>query len=345
VTETILATEMREQPAVVGELLRRQRGVLAEVARNARARQAEWVLIAARGSSDNAARYAQHVFARFCGLPVALASPSLSTLYDAPLRLDRALVLGISQSGQSPDVCAVLERAHEQGRPTVAITNAPESPLAAVADWTVDIDAGAERSVAATKTYTASLAALAGLAVELAEDDRGREQLASVPEAMQRQLERGIGDAARVLEGVDRCAVAGRGPNYATAFEAALKIKELTAIAAEPYSPADLMHGPVAVLGPGSPLLAVAVEGPALESVTDAVAEARGRGGSCLLLSDREDGPRGETEAVVPLVRVPEWLSPLVAVLPAQALAAELAAGRGIDVDAPFGLRKVTRTI
>jgi glucosamine--fructose-6-phosphate aminotransferase (isomerizing) len=344
VTDTILATEMREQPAVVQELLSSQRGVIADVARRARAQHLMWVLIAARGSSDNAARYAQHVFGRLCGLPVALASPSLSTLYDAPLRFEGALVIGISQSGQSPDVRSVLERAREQGRPTVAITNAPTSPLALVADGTVDIGAGAELSVAATKTYTASLAALAALAVELAGDDASREQLAGAPEAMQRQLELGIGDAARALEGADRCAVAGRGPNYATAFEAALKVKELSAIAAEPYSPADLMHGPVAVLGPASPLLAVAVEGPSLASVMDAVAEARSRGARCLLLSDSADARRSDGDARVPLTRVPEWLSPLVAVLPAQALAAQLAGALGVDVDAPFGLRKVTRT-
>jgi glucosamine--fructose-6-phosphate aminotransferase (isomerizing) len=344
-TDTILAAEMREQPAVVQRLLLGQRAVFAEVARTARARQVAWLVIAARGSSDNAARYAQHVFARLCGLPVALASPSLSTLYDAPLRFEQALVVGISQSGQSPDVRTVLERARGQGRPTVAITNAPGSPLALVADATVDLGAGAERSVAATKTYTASLAALAALAVELADDETSREQLASVPEAMQQQLEQGIGDGARVLEGADRCAVVGRGPNYATAFEAALKIKELTAVAAEPYSPADLMHGPVAVLGPGSPLLAVAVEGPALESVMDAVAEASSRGARCLLLSDCADARCGAGDALVRLARVPEWLSPLVAVLPAQSLATELAGARGVDVDVPFGLRKVTRTV
>jgi glutamine---fructose-6-phosphate transaminase (isomerizing) len=345
VTDSILAAEMREQPSIVAELLRSQRAPLGEVARLVRERQVEWVVIAARGSSDNAARYAQHVFARVCGLPVALASPSLSTLYDAPLRFEHALAIGISQSGESPDVRAVLERAGKQGRPTVAITNSPGSPLALIADATVDIGAGAERSVAATKTYTASLAALAALAVELAEDATGREQLAGIAEAMERQLEHGIGDAARVLEGADRCAVAGRGPNYATAFEAALKIKELTAIAAEPYSPADLMHGPVAVLGAASPLVAVAVEGPAFHSAMEAVAEARSRGTRCLLLSDCGDPQGGDGDALVPLVHVPEWLSPLVAVLPAQALAAELAGGRGIDVDAPFGLRKVTRTV
>jgi glutamine---fructose-6-phosphate transaminase (isomerizing) len=345
VTDTILAAEMREQPAVVETLLHGQRAVLADLAAEARERDVAWVLIAARGSSDNAARYAQHVLGRLCGLPVALASPSLSTLYDAPLRFERALVIGISQSGESPDVRVVLERAREQGRPTLAITNAPGSPLALAADASVDISAGAERSVAATKTYTASLAALAALAAELAGDEEGREQLAAVPEAMRRQLERGIGDAAHVLEGADRCAVVGRGPNYATAFEAALKIKELTAIAAEPYSPADLMHGPVAVLGPGSPLLALAVEGPALESVMGAVAEAGSRGARCLLLTDTADDDGGDGAVRVPLVRVPEWLSPLVAVLPAQALAAELAGARGVDVDAPFGLRKVTRTV
>ena len=341
-TGTLLEGEIAAQPAVVERLLREQRAAIAEAAAAALAADAGWVLIAARGTSDNAARYAQHVLGRLCGLPVALASPSLSTLYGARLRLDGALVIGISQSGQSPDVCAVLRAACEQGRPTVAITNAPDSPLARAADITVALGAGAERSVAATKTYTGSLAAIAALACELAGDAALHNELAAIPEAMQLQLELGTGHGAEALAGVDRCAVAGRGPNYATAFEAALKIKELTAIAAEPYSPADLMHGPVAVLGSASPLVAIAVQGPALGSVMDAVAEAHRRGAPCLLLADAK---RGGEQATIRLASAPEWLSPLVAILPAQALAAELAAARGVDVDTPFGLTKVTRTV
>jgi glucosamine--fructose-6-phosphate aminotransferase (isomerizing) len=345
VSRTLLEREIAEQPAVVEQLLHGQRGTIAEAAARARATDTSWVLIAARGTSDNAARYAQHVLGLRCGMPVALATPSLTTLYRAPLRLDGALVMGISQSGESPDVCAVVEAAQAAGRPTIAITNTPGSVLARAADTTIGLGAGPERSVAATKTYTASLAAIAALAVELAGDEALHEQLARMPEAMAQQLA-GQGDvmAGDALAGVERCAVIGRGPNRATAFEAALKIKELTAIAAEPYSPADLMHGPVAVLGPATPLLAIAVDGPALPSVIDAVTDARRRGAGRLVLSD-VSGDRFGAEEVVPLVSVPEWLSPLVSILPAQALAARLAGERGIDVDAPFGLSKVTRTI
>jgi glucosamine--fructose-6-phosphate aminotransferase (isomerizing) len=161
---------------------------------------------------------------------------------------------------------------------------------------------------------------------------------------MQRQIERGIGDAAEMLARVDRCSVTGRGPNYATAFEAALKLKELTQVSAESYSPADLMHGPVAVLGANSPLLAFAVAGPALQSVVDAAVSARGRGARCLAITDRAEAFPTGCESL-PLVGTAEWLSPFVAILPAQALAAQTALARGVALDTPFGLSKVTRTV
>jgi glucosamine--fructose-6-phosphate aminotransferase (isomerizing) len=161
---------------------------------------------------------------------------------------------------------------------------------------------------------------------------------------MQAQLELGTGEAAQVLQGADRCALAARGPNYATAFEAALKIKELTGIAAEPYSPADLMHGPVAVLTPDSPLISIAPHGPALASILAADESAAERGARRLAITDAPSAFTAGCE-LIGLVEVPEWLSPLVAILPAQLLAAEVAIGRGLDLDSPFGLSKVTRTL
>jgi glutamine---fructose-6-phosphate transaminase (isomerizing) len=343
VPEALLARELAEQPAAVARVLSEQREAVAHAALAARAADARAVLIAARGTSDNVARYAQHVLGRYCGLPVALATPSLTTLYGATPRLERTLVLGISQSGQSPDVTAVVEAASAQGAPTLAITNDRRSPLASAADVAIDIGVGAERSVAATKTYTASLAVIAALAVELSGDAALAAELAAIAAAMREQLALGTSSAAEALIDADRCAVAGRGPNYATAFEAALKIKELSGIAAEPYSSADLMHGPVAVLGPRAPLIAIGVRGPALESVAGAALEARERGATCIALTDE---PRAFPHArLVRLVAVAEWLSPLVAILPAQSLAAQLARARGVTVDEPFGLSKVTRTV
>jgi glucosamine--fructose-6-phosphate aminotransferase (isomerizing) len=343
-SEDFLSAEIAEQPAVVEHLLREQRGAFAEAVSLATAAGVNSVLIAARGSSDNAARYAQHLFGRFLRLPVALASPSLSTLYRSSPRLRHTLVIGISQSGESPDVCAVLQDAREQRQPTVAITNAPGSPLAQAAGVVIDLGTGPERSVAATKTYTASLAALAALAVELAGLPTLVGELAAIAQAMQQQIDCGVGAAGDLLLEAERCAVTGRGPNYATAFEAALKLKELTGISAEPYSPADLMHGPVAVLGADSPLIAIGAAGPALASVLDAVQAARERGARCLAISDTP-AAFAQGAQTLQLVAVPEWLSPLIAILPAQALAAEAALGRGVTLDAPFGLSKVTRTV
>jgi glucosamine--fructose-6-phosphate aminotransferase (isomerizing) len=344
VDDGLLRSELAEQPAVVERVLREQRAEIALAGRAARAADVRAVMIAARGTSDNVARYAQHVFGRYCRLPVALASPSLTTLYGATPLLRHTLVIGISQSGESPDVNAVVHAAREQGVPTLAITNDASSPLAAAADVTVDIRAGAERSVAATKTYTASLAAIAALTVELSGESALESDLDRIAGAMDEQLALGVGPAGELLARVERCAVAGRGPNYATVFEAALKIKELTGIAAEPHSSADLMHGPVAMLGADSPLVAIGVRGPALASVAEAAHEARERGARCLALTDAPDAFERHAQ-IVPLVAVAEWLSPLVAILPAQLIAAQVAVARGVAIDTPFGLSKVTRTV
>jgi glucosamine--fructose-6-phosphate aminotransferase (isomerizing) len=325
---SILHDEIAEQPAVLERLLASiQLDPLVAALRD----PPRFAVIAARGSSDNVARYAQHVLGRFCGIPVALATPSLHTLYGTPPRLDGALVIGISQSGASPDVTAVIADAAAQRQPTLAITNDPGSPMASAAAHVIELGTGEERSVAATKTYTASLAAVAALAAALAGDARRGEELRAAPEAVAAQLDKPVD----VDIDWQRCAVIGRGANYATAFEAALKVKELTGIAAEPYSPPDLMHGPVAVLGPDHGVLAFAPLGPAAPGVHEAVAEARRRGAPTLVAA-----PGAELD----LVPMPEWLSPLGAVIPAQRLAAALAERRGIEVDRPFGLSKITRT-
>jgi glucosamine--fructose-6-phosphate aminotransferase (isomerizing) len=326
---SILHDEIAEQPAVLERLLT---GIdLAPLAGTLRVRPPRFAVIAARGSSDNVARYAQHVLGRFCGIPVALATPSLHTLYHAPPQLRDALVIGISQSGASPDVTAVVRDAAQQGQVTLAITNDPRSPMAVAAEHVIELGTGEERSIAATKTYTASLAAVAALTAALSGRRELTDELREVPAHLAAQLEK--------PQDVDidwqRCAVIGRGANYATAFEAALKVKELTGIAAEPYSPPDLMHGPVAVLGPDHGVLAFAPPGPAEHGVKDAVEEARRRGAPALVAAPGAD---------LDLVPMPEWLSPLGAVIPAQRLAAAIAERKGIDVDRPFGLHKITRT-
>ncbi|HEY7618579.1 MAG TPA: SIS domain-containing protein [Solirubrobacteraceae bacterium] len=337
---SLVRGEISEQPDVVARLLEREAPALRALAAELRRRRPRYAVLAARGSSDNAARYAQHVLGRILRLPVVLATPSLHTLYDAPPRFIDAFVIGISQSGASPDVVGVVAEGARQGAMTAAITNDPSSPLAAAADHVVDLEAGAERSVAATKTYTASLAAIAAL---VAEGDPGLAgEVARLPEAIAAQLAL-TGDAAPGVEAAadwQRLTVVGRGAHYATAFEAALKVRELAGIVAEAYSPADLLHGPIATTGPGQPLLVIAPVGPTQASMRELIAAARDRG--ALVAAIGHDPTLGDP--FLELVDVPEWLGPIVGIVPAQLLAVGLAEERGVDVDAPFGLSKITLT-
>jgi glucosamine--fructose-6-phosphate aminotransferase (isomerizing) len=337
---SLARSEIHEQPDVVARLLERERPALKALAAELRRRRPRYAVIAARGSSDNAARYAQHVLGRWLRLPVVLATPSLHTLYDAPPRFIDAVVLGISQSGASPDVVAVVAEGTRQGALTAAITNDPSSPLAAAAAHVIDLGAGEERSVAATKTYTASLAAIAALAAE--GDPALSGEVARLPGTLAAQLAL-TGDAEHAVEaaaGWERLTVVGRGAHYATAFEAALKVRELAGIVAEAYSPADLLHGPIAVTGPGQPLLAIAPQGPTEGSMRELVAAARGRGAHVAAIG--HDAALGDP--FLELVDVAEWLGPAAAIIPAQLLAVGLAERRGVDDDAPFGLSKITLT-
>ncbi|HYZ28008.1 MAG TPA: SIS domain-containing protein [Thermoleophilaceae bacterium] len=336
-----LEREIGEQPAVLERALVESADAIRAAAADVRRSRPRYAVVAARGSSDNAARYFQHLFGRVCGIPVMLATPSLHTLYGAGLRYEDALVVGVSQSGASPDVVSVLQAAGAGGGLTVAVTNEPRSPLADAARHVLELHAGPERSVAATKTYTASLGMLAALTVAVAESSALERELRGMPDALDAQLRRdGVAAAAETLVDSSRLAVIGRGANYATAFEAALKLKELAGIAAEPASPADFLHGPIAIVDTGVPVLAFAIAGPTLASMRGVLADVRDRGGEAIVVGDASLGG----EAALGVEAAPEWLSPLVAVMPAQRLAAELAERRGDDVDRPFGLAKVTLT-
>jgi glucosamine--fructose-6-phosphate aminotransferase (isomerizing) len=329
---SLARSEMAEQPPVLERLLRESAEAIAGAAGEIASRRPRFGVIAARGSSDNAARYAQHLFGRYWGMPVALATPSLHTLYDASLDYRDALVIGISQSGASPDVAGVVAAATEQGAITVAIANEPDSLLGRSARHMIPLGTGPERSVAATKTYTASLGAIAALA------GVNDEELAQVPEAMARQL--AVEVPFEAAAGWQQLAVVGRGVAYGTAFEAALKLSELTGVIAAPWSSADFLHGPIAIVEPGFPILAIAPSGPTLDGMRELLAAARSRGADVTVIAD-DPSVVGRRIALEP---VPEWLSPLVAVIAAQLLAVGAAEHLGRDVDRPTGLQKVTLT-
>jgi glucosamine--fructose-6-phosphate aminotransferase (isomerizing) len=340
-----LTEEIGAQPAISTRLLSELPADLAPLAAAARQKGVRYVLVAARGSSDHAAIYAQYALGALARLPVALATPSLFSRYATPPRLEGALVIGISQSGQSPDVVAVIEEAQRQGALTAAMTNDPASPLAVAAQHSLDLRAGEELSVAATKTYTAELLVIAMLAVALGDAGRAeQEALQRVPDAQRAALE--LADRAFELAdahaGLADCVVLGRGFNLATAFEWALKLKELAYVRAQAYSSADFQHGPVASLAPGGDVLAVVASGPLAVDTTELVARMRKERSARVLVLAQE--PLPEADHLPFPDTLPEWLSPLVDIIPAQLFTAALARAKGLDVERPRGLKKVTRT-
>jgi glucosamine--fructose-6-phosphate aminotransferase (isomerizing) len=343
---TILQKEIYEQPQVIQKQLDVEAEPIARIAEAVRGRF-QYVVIAARGTSDNAARYAQYLFGAYNRLPVALATPSLYTIYGQPPLLDGALVIGISQSGQSPDIVEVIREASRQGRPTITVTNDPDSPLAEAADHVIKLHAGPEKAVAATKTYTSSLCALALFSCSLGQNNERLEQLKRLPEHMKKTL-KGI---EPVLSRVERyrymsnCAMVGRGFNYATVFEIALKVKELTRVVATPYSTADFRHGPVAMVSDGFPVLVVAPSSQLSGDVEDMIDELEKLDSELLMISDKKSLLEKAHLAFPIPEGIPEWLTPPVAVLPGQLFAMELAAAKGYDPDRPKGLHKVTETL
>ena len=347
ITDTLLYREIHEQPAVLAELIAAEAGNAHELARLIKERDIDHVIIAARGTSDNAGRYAQYVLGAMNRLTVGLAAPSLFSIYNSPPRFGNALVLGISQSGKSPDIVSVLAEARRQGALTAVMTNNTASDLAAEGDVVIDLHAGLERAVAATKTYTAELAAIALLSTALSQDPEHLAELHALPEAVAATLsmDDAIAAIAPRYRYMERSVVIGRGYNFATAFEMALKLKELTYTIVEPYSSADFLHGPLALIEHGFPVIVVAPQGVMAAELESFVSILHDRQAEVVAISDDADLL---AMARIPLALpapVPEWLSPVTAIVPGQMLAMHLAHTRDFDVDAPRAIRKVTETV
>jgi glucosamine--fructose-6-phosphate aminotransferase (isomerizing) len=342
-----LHEEIHEQPAALARLLATQADAARAVAREVRGHRPQWVLLAARGTSDNAGLYAQYVWGSRNRLAVAMATPSLFTHYGTPPALGGALVVGISQSGQSPDIVGVLAEARRQGVPTLAITNEPTSALAREATWVLPTGAGPELAVAATKTYTTQLLSIAMLSAALRDDDESFAALDGVPAAVASALalDEAIAAAVGRYREMARCVVLGRGFHYATACEWALKLEELTYAVAEPYSTADFRHGPLAMVSAGFPVLAVspggAVHADVVALLTSVVRE---RGADLVAISDRDDLLALATTPLRLPCDLPEWLRPIADIVPAQLFCYHLARAMGRDTEKPRGLSKVTKT-
>jgi glucosamine--fructose-6-phosphate aminotransferase (isomerizing) len=334
-----MAAEMAEQPGVLRRLLARRAAVAAQV-RALLPEHLAGVSLVARGSSDNAAIYARYVMEMAARRPAGLAAPSIHTLYRAPVDMTGYLAVGISQSGETPEIVTVLRRLREQGARTLALVNQEDSTLAGVADATLELGAGVERAVPATKTFTATLAALALVAAGLGEVPWAEPDLLALPD----QVSGLLADPAPVqgvaagIEGADRLLVTGRGLLLVAAMETALKIRETTGVLAEGISPADLRHGPIAAVGEGFPVLAFSGGETGDPADPDLVSTLRARGARVAVV-----GPVAAADCPLP-AGVPPALLPVLAVIRGQQVAAALARRRGLDPDAPAGLSKVTLT-
>ena len=315
--------EMGEQPGVLERLI--ERGV------QLAPRELAGVVIVARGSSDNAAIYGRYLLELATGRPVALAAPSLHTRYGARTDASGWLVVGVSQSGATPEIVTVVERLRATGGFAVAITNDPQSPLAATSDTVIELGAGAEKAVPATKTFTAQLAAFAVLAAALGDVPWAAAELARVPQAVAEVInhEEQVRALAERWARSEELVVTARGWLYPAALETALKVREAALVSAQGFSVADFLHGPIAAVDPGAAVLALRADGPAAADVDEALTALKAR--------------EADTQVMV-FDGLPEALTPIPASVRGQQLALELALRRGLDPDAPRGLNKVTIT-
>lgn len=341
--------EIRQQPDVVRRIIEQEYKSVEALAAEIKKRGITYAYFAARGTSDNAATYGKYLMEIHHGLPVALAAPSVFTLYGAVPQLGaQAFVLGISQSGAATDVIEVLNRARESGALTACITNEMDSDLARAAEFPLQISAGEELGIAATKTYTGSLALLALLSTALDDSRPERlEHLRRAANAIERslRLDDAIHHLVQQYRDMTNCVILGRGFNQATAAETALKLTETSYVSAQSFSAADFLHGPIAQIAAGFPCLLFAPEGKAFAPMV-AVAE-KLRAQHPALISFAHDAAflAGSETAVRVPDAVPEWVSPLVYIVAGQLFAYWLAVERGNNPDAPRGLTKVTQTV
>lgn len=338
----LMAAEIAEQPSTLARLLQSV-GAIRETASRVRSAAPRFVLTSARGTSDHAALYLKYLVEINLGLPAGSASPSTLTTYRAEPAFDDVLWVAVSQSGESPDLVESTVRAREGGALTLAVTNAPESPLATACELNIDIVAGPELAVAATKSYTSQLLALYLLVDAWQGGDAAEAQ--ALPEAAQGVLSAAVaGEVAPRYRFVDRMITTGRGYAYPSALEAALKLMETLYLSAHGFSAADLMHGPFAMIDQDRPVVTIAPHGRAGDAMRPVLDRLIDRGADVILVGDplQAAGLAG----CIPLpAGLPEALSPVIEIMPLQQLAHAMSVARGFDPDAPRGLRKVTETL
>ncbi len=340
--------EIRQQPATLERTLVHQARDIGKFRAFLARRKPSLVVIVARGTSDNAAQFGRYLIEIMAGIPVSLAAPSVQSIYGADVDYRSALVVGISQSGESSDIGAVLSQARHCGAMTVGITNEPKSTLANLAEHVFLVKAGREKSVAATKTYTGQLMSLYLLAHAL-----GAKIPISDLEAISESVAAALGLESRISELAGRfgemrqAAVVARGLNYANAFEFALKMMETSYVVAERFSAADFLHGPIAMVDQDLPIFFFGPSGPAWASLRETLEKVRDMHAKAVIITDRSNREAaGLASAVIRVpLRLRELYTPIPYIIPAQLFAAALAKAKGLNPDRPRGLRKVTENL
>jgi glutamine---fructose-6-phosphate transaminase (isomerizing) len=343
-----MLAEIREQPLTLERILNEELKPIEDLRRRLDVQRPRLILLAARGTSDNAAQFGRYLLEITTGIPVSLAAPSIFTLYKSPINLDGVLVVAISQSGESTDTNYVLECAREQGALTIGVTNEPASTMARLAEHTFLVRAGKEKSVAATKTYTGQLLMLYLLAYALGAAIKP-DDMARIPEMASRalSLEEEIADRSERYRFMEHAVVVGRGLNYSNAFEFALKLMETCYVIAERFSSADLLHGPIAMVGQSFPAFLFTPSGVTWTGMREMVEKLDQIGAETLIVTDLSNAEALST--VKRTISIPaeldEMFTPIPYIIPMQLFAAHLAEQKGLNPDHPRTISKVTRTL
>ncbi|MDB5587382.1 MAG: hypothetical protein JWP26_2352 [Devosia sp.] len=339
--QTHMRAEIEQIPHVVANFLTQSAGTLSAAAAALREKDPSIVVTVARGSSDHACAYLKYAIELTLGLPVASIGPSIASIYGRDLKLDSAAAIAISQSGKSPDIVGMAQSARRSGATLISITNTAASPLAEASDFTIDLHAGLEKSVAATKTFATSIVAGLALLAEWSGDKALNTAVHALPESLAKAVACDWSEMVTALDGHNALYVLGRGPGWAIANEAALKFKETCNIQAESYSAAEVMHGPVAIVTPGYPVLGLAARDAAEASVADMAHKLAGQGALAFLTSERP----GAAKALPFAATGHPITDPLALIVSFYGFVEALSRHRGLNPDVPPALKKVTETI
>lgn len=342
----LMWNEILEEPKTIENCIQQNRNRISEIVDRIRKSDINMIMIAARGTSDHAAVYAKYIMETTLHIPVALAAPSVFTVYGGNLKLDHALVIGISQSGKAADVLEVIRAAKDSRAVTVSITNFPDSPLALEAAYHLDCSAGIEKSVAATKTFLAQITLMAALTAAWSGNGEMMAKLMEIPQKVEQIIRDSdeIADKVQRYRYMEECFVLARGINYAIALEGALKIQETCYVRAKAYATSDFYHGPYAMIEEGTAVIVFAPSGPSLKDVRDMIRKLKESGAELVIVSDLEEiRAEGACSFSIPGAG-DDLFSPFYNVVVAQIFACRLALAKGLNPDSPRCLSKVTIT-